>query len=121
MNQKPTKPSSQGQSHADRSAYVRRPLAEMKRDESYPKLCRLFLSGAEAASADHFAALQLYFKKSFEEAAQILQIAYSGKLAYIGTYTVEVAEAKTLMSAQALSKRSQSVMNFAYDLISPSV
>ncbi len=99
----------------------RRSLSDMKKDDAYPKLCKVFLARSQYVSEYHVSALQFYYGKSFTEAAQALHITQQGKLAYVGTYTHEVEQTKRGMVAAVLAKKGQPPMSFVCERVAPEI
>lgn len=91
-----------------------RTLAEMRMDEAYPKLQSLFLLRSAEVSPHHVCALRQHFRKSFDEAVQMIQAASRGQMVPVGDYAAEILEAKVLITQRTLSEMSAPLMSFAF-------
>ena len=93
--------------------YTPRSLLQMRMDEEWPKLYDVFLLRSADVSQDHICCLQTYFRRSFEDAVMMLDLASNGKMAHVGTYSFEVAEAKVAQAQEKLMELGQPLMSFA--------
>lgn len=115
MSKKSIRPEGSAVSHSrSEDGRQRRSLSDMKKDDAYPKLQSLFLFRSAEVSPYHICALRQHFRKSFDEAVQMIQSASRGQMVLVGDYAAEILEAKVLITQRTLSEMSAPLMSFAF-------